>query len=478
MEKVVPPQTRSTSRSPFLPAADINKPLPPRTRSSSRSPFSPQPDKDKPLPERPRRSSSVYTADTKYTRTTDNYSSQNQDDEPPQPLLIQPIAYQETISALLRRRLEDPPSPKAVPAAMSIDTLASPNSQYSQQASADSSAVSAISAPSAADCRSAPSFKEFSRNLQKKRINVVKAVSPLSPPWKASPDFQAVSYESTRRIPSISPRTSDLDDQTLVPAPLSVSRGRSILIESGSRPNANNLGLPVEEERSQSRFSSSSSEDSYVIYTGIRDAVRAYVRHKMQKRRESPKKERERVMSIASAKYPGMLTAKDYDSRLPSVSRKDSIKQGFSSAYDKISKLSISGSSGQSKEESREEKKQPRGRQKQLAIPTSGYQKYGAAVWQAPKRQKKPKRSSAPTKTLTKKKMGGSAGRHPSMSTHPAEVVGAFKNGRRQIIHALDDTKHKMKRSDSEKRREVLKESIRLVGPADHVSDGNTNYSL
>ncbi len=474
MENVVPPRARSSTRSPFSPAADVNKPLPPRTRPSSRSPCSPAPDKDKPLPERPGSISSVYTADSGCTRIIDTYSNHSCEEEQPIPSIIQPIAYQQTISALLRRRLDEPPSPKSVPSEMSIDTLASQIWPHSHQFSPDSPAISAVSAPSASDSRNAPSFKEFSRNLRNKKTYAVEAVSPPFPSPQASPHFRAISYESTRRTPSISPRTSDVVDLSLMPAPLFVSKNRNTVVQG--RLETNNMYVNQEVERSQSRFSS--SDDSYVIYTGVRESVRAYLRHKMQKKRDSSKKERERVMSVASTKYPGMLTAKEYDRRFSSTSRKASVQQGIASVYGKLSKLSISGSSGQSKEE----KTQPRGRKKQLAIPTSAYQKYGAAVWEAPKRQKKAKRGSAPPKTLMKKSNDGRSERqsvrHPSMSAKPAEVVGAFKSGRSQIIHALDDTRHKLKRSESEKRREALKQSIKLVGPADEVSDGVMSYRI
>ena len=255
---------------------------------------------------------------------------------------------------------------------------------------------------------------------------------------------------------------------SLLPAPLSIVKNRNTGTED--RPKRHDMDLQQQEERSESRFSSSS--DSYVVYTGVRESVRAYVRHKMQKRRDNPKKERERVMSVASAKYPGMLTAQQHDRKHSSVSRKNSVQQGFSSVYDKISRRSISGLSVQSKEE----KDRPRGRQKQLAIPTSAYQKYGVAVWEAPKRQKKTNRASAPAKTLTRKDDNGHVRRRPSLSVKPGEVVSAFKNGRSHIIHVLDDTKHRLRRSSSEKRREALRQSIKIVGAADHVSDGRMDY--
>lgn len=354
---------------------------------------------------------------------------------------------------------------------MSTATLASVGyPQPPLSVSPGSPAMSAMSGPSAADSRNAPSFKEFSRNLQKKKILPVEEPPPLSLP-RASPDFRSVSYDSTRLDRSISPRTTDTVDRSLMPAPLSIYKKRDTVIED--QPNVSRYQFPEHEEGSTSRFSTTSSEDSYVIYTGVTQSVRAYVRHKMQKKRDNPKKERKRVMSVASAKYPGMLTAKEYDRRHSSGSRRPSLQQGISSVYKRLSRLSIAGPSGQD-----QDKKSPRGRQKQLAIPTSAYQKYGAAVWEAPKRQKKAQRSSAPMKTLVKKTNSGRAKRHPSMPGNPTEVAQAFKSGRSQIIQAFGGTKHKLMRSKSEKRREALKQSIRLVGPADLISDGAKNYTV
>ena len=46
------------------------------------------------------------------------------------------------------------------------------------------------------------------------------------------------------------------------------------------------------------------------------------------------------------------------------------------------------------------------------------------------------------------------------------EFTNAFLNGREQIIHAFDGRKHKFRRTNSAKRREALKKTIRLVGPS------------
>lgn len=469
MEKVVPPQRLLSSSSPFSRGADTNKPLPPPKRSPSRSPFSPAADNDKPLPELPRSTSSVYITDSGYTNFIGSRSNYIHDEEPSVPLIIQPVAYQDTISALLRRRLDESPSPKSVPSATSINTLPSQTSSHLFQVSPESQAISAISASYAADSRNALSPTNFSSNLQNQRTKAVNPAAPPSPSPQDAPNFRAISYESTRPSPRISPRNSAMIEQGLVPATSSTSNNRGTVVDR--RTKMNHMTLKEAGEGSESRFSESSADDSYVIYTGIRDSIRAYVRHKMQKKHDRSKKERQRVMSIASAKYPGMLTAKEFDRRFSSGSRKADIQQGVSSVYSKLSKLSISGPSGQS----REEKQQPRARKKQLAIPTSAYQKYGAAVWVAPRRWKKPQGNS---KTPINRNVFGPAKKHNSISGNAAEVVDAFRSGRSQIIHALDDTKHKLTQPHSEKRREALKRSIRLVGPAGHVSDGRMNYQI
>lgn len=302
MEKAVPPQTRPSSSSPLSQTADMNKPLPNSGRSFRRSPFSLAADRDKPLPERPRRSSSVYTSDS---GSTGSYLNHRDGEDPSLPRIIQPMPYEES-TAGRRRRVDEQPSPKSVPSAISINSLASQTSRHPRQVSPEIRAIYDISPPSVAESRNAPSFSEFSRNLVGQNPRLVDGAAHLSPYPRASPDFRAVSYESTSRSPSISPTTSATADQTLVPAPLAISRNRDMI---GSRAKSNNMN--VREERSTSRFSETSSDDSYVIYTGIRDSVRAYFRHKMQKKDNKSKKERQRVMSVASAKYPSMLTAKE-----------------------------------------------------------------------------------------------------------------------------------------------------------------------
>lgn len=328
------------------------------------------------------------------------------------------------------------------------------------------------SRPSAARSRGAPSFQDFSRSLREKRVEAVDPGSLRSISPHAAPDFVAVPYELTKPAPVPSSAINDFVDPNLVPAPLSVYKHASTAGEPS--PEISHLGLQEEQERCESRFSKTPSEGSYVIYTGIRESVRAYVRYKLQRKRNGVTKERERVMSIASAKYPGMLTAKEYDRRFSTDSRRQSVQQSVASIYNRISRLSMSGLPSPSKEA----KQQPRTRRKQRAISPSPYQKYGAAVWQAPKRQKRTKRRSAPAETVTGEKTDSRLTGQPSRSVNPVEVADAFKSGRNQILDALHDTKQRLKRSLYQKRRDDLKQRIRLVGPSDRVSDGTKTYAV
>jgi hypothetical protein len=345
-----------------------------------------------------------------------------------------------------------------------------------------------ISSPPAPGNRSAPSFKDFSRNLLEKRVGAAEVDSLRSISPHTSPDFGTIPYESTQQFSPYQKAIPDSVDPQLVPAPLSIYKSNSTAFET--RSETSRRTVREEGERCESGFSKSSSEDSYVIYTGLRESVRAYLRHKLQSKRDSPKRERERVMSIASAKYPGMMTAEEHDrkhsvasrkhsvaSRKHSVaSRRVSVQQGISTIYNRLSRLSMSGPSSPNKADDQ----QPRTRQKQPAIPTSPYQKYGAAVWEAPKRQKRAKRQSAPVSSMMAgvgKSNSSRTARKPNTPIDP-EVVDALRNERSQIIQALQGTKGKLTRTSSQKRREALKQSIQLVGPTDHISDGMKTYSL
>ena len=158
-----------------------------------------------------------------------------------------------------------------------------------------------------------------------------------------------------------------------------------------------------------------------------------------------------------------------------------SLQQGIANIRERIRNFSISGSS-----EASVEVKDPRRRSKQHAIPMSPYQKYGPVVWDNPRRREKEKqrireerqRAKLKAEALKQGKVG--TGKMPEAKdkrrSEPPPLVTNFHNGQKQLLTALDDTKLKLKKTNSEKRREALKKSIQLIGPADQFPDGRVNH--
>jgi hypothetical protein len=234
------------SPSPSLSLIGMEKVIPLGTTPPKRSPLSPAADTDKPLPQRPqrsRRSSSLYSADSGYTKIIDLYTEWKVDDEADAPIALQPITYQETLTDQLVRRFTEsssPSSPLTIPHfpkhAVSIPSL--------RFTSEDSQATSIV------DVKAAPSFVEFSRSLQAKRSEMVSSLSSLASPhygaisqdtfWqpsiRSSPELRAVAFEYEQEHPldEVSPRITDIVNLELVPPPLDLGRSSgSFQYESG-----------------------------------------------------------------------------------------------------------------------------------------------------------------------------------------------------------------------------------------------------
>lgn len=108
-------------------------------------------------------------------------------------------------------------------------------------------------------------------------------------------------------------------------------------------------------------------------------------------------------------------------------------------------------------------------RQKQLAVPLSPYQKYGATIWEKPKKSKK--RNVRFPKHHQQSSLGSSPS---SLATKPLpplspplrmQLSQALHDGTGHVLVALDGAKKKMAESKENRRRELLKKQIRLVGP-------------
>lgn len=240
-------------------------------------------------------------------------------------------------------------------------------------------------------------------------------------------------------------------------------------------------------EQQASTRPKSVSSDSFVIYTGLRESVKAMIKQKMKQKKESreiekaakvQERERKRVMSIAEQKYPAMKNsprASDEQRKFSwprSSGQRSSLSDGVANVF-----RNLSISKAQRAEEDARGRGMQRGRRpKQLAVPPSPYQKYGAEVWYAKNKKKKNAKGGiqrAPTKKATARFVSNNDIK-TLKKKRSDDVKEAYQLGREQLISALHvggavpekKKGRKTRRTLSEERRERLKQTIVVIGPA------------
>jgi hypothetical protein len=212
----------------------------------------------------------------------------------------------------------------------------------------------------------------------------------------------------------------------------------------------------------------------------------------IQKAEKVQEKERKRVMSNGKPKYPTAKHSPHVSQDQPrqyswtGSSGRASLTEGVTSLF-----RSLSISKSQRGEEDNRGRNMDRGRRpKQLAVPPSPYQKYGAEVWYA--KNKKARKNLNPNlqakggiqRAQTKKvgtrfvTRGDLAVRPPLKQKRSEDVKVAYHKGASQLRTVLgvdDEAKEKkagrklglgLHRTMSEVRRERLKRSIAVLGPA------------
>ncbi|KAH0831684.1 hypothetical protein AYO21_12035 [Fonsecaea monophora] len=420
-------------------------------------------DRDKPLPLEPfegrRRSSSVYSTDTTITNIIHMYGGgyRELDDLPPLPILHHPQAYRDTVAPLLIRRLSlghspSPPVKDAPREAVSISSLRS--------AASHTHVVSSNKA--------APSFTEFSRQLQQRRNELVSPLSvssaeihrqaaydQLAPP---SPHVslveQSVSLSQTPPLPdAMSGMISDTDGSDLLPPPLGLSSS------SLPSPPYDDWEKPAEfdparhhdpfEDQSQLHSGKSWSQNwldhGFVDQSPEASPLELQPRKSFRLRKSSSEKERERVMSYAETKYPAMKRDGAERKTPRTSSARSSLQHNVAHLLRSLSRKGpLEG------KESHGRESPPR--ERQLAIPATPYQVYGAEVFsnKLQKRQQKEAREAQRTRQRGK-----------SIS-----LVTAYQNSQSQIVGVLEGAKRKLRRKSSQKRQRKLKDSIIIVGPS------------
>jgi hypothetical protein len=169
--------------------------------------------------------------------------------------------------------------------------------------------------------------------------------------------------------------------------------------------------------------------------------------------------ERRRIISYASEKYVGIKPPSE-ESKKGHKSKTSSLSQRAGSLMRALSTRKGSADSGKTRKTSDStttaiamahpgEEYVP-GSRKKLAIQPTSYQLYGEAAWEKEDSKGKKKRSSKRSSNGSNRSSGDGSG----------QKMGFFEGA-----------KHKLTRTASEKRREKLKDSIKLVGPTQITKD-------
>ncbi|OAP59865.1 hypothetical protein AYL99_04867 [Fonsecaea erecta] len=420
-------------------------------------------DRDKPLPLEPseekRRSSSVYSTDTTITNIIRMYGGgyRELDDISPLPTLHHPQAYRDTVAPLLIRRLSLDHSP-------SLGVKDAPREAVSIS-SLRSAATSANAVPSN---KTAPSFTEFSRQLQRRRNELVSPLSvssadlhrqaaydQLAPP---SPQVSSVGQPVTLSqtpplLDAMSGTVSDTDDSDLLPPPLGLSSSSlpSPPFDDWEKPAefdpARHHDPCVEQLQPHNdgrSWSQNWLEDGSLNQSPESSPLEPQPRKSFRLRRSSTEKERERVISYAETKHPAMKRDGAERKTARNSSARSSLQQNVTHLLRSLSRKGASGG--------KDSHGQDLPRERQLAIPATPYQMYGAEVFsdKLQKRQQKEAREAQRTRQRGKS----------------VSLVTAYQNSQSQIIGVLEGARRKLRRKSSQKRQRKLKDSIIVVGPS------------
>lgn len=434
--------------------SDLDKPLP----------LEPLDDKRRPSSEYSVDRGSVYSTDTTITNILRMYGEyRDLDDIPPIPLLHQPQAYRDTVAPLLIRRLSLSPSPQ-------------PNLKDVPRATVSNSSLRSSSVHhNIPNNKTAPSFAEFSRQLQQRRDQLVSPLSELSAADShrqaaydqlASPSPQlssvehSISVSQTPPLPdAMSVTISDLDESDLLPPPLGMSSSSlpSPPYDDWEKPAEFDPARHHEQYQSHAAhhghtksWSQNWLEDGFVSQSPDSSPTDRRVRASFRSRSPLPAEERERVISYAEAKYPGMKRNSS-DKKARNSSARSSVQQGVGNLLRSLSWKSAS----ENKEWPVDDRKLPR--ERQLAIPATPYQVYGAEVFTGKLQKKQQKAAEKEAQLAQQEAQRARRQRGKSIS-----LASAYQNGQNGLVAGL----RKLTGKGSQKRQKRLKNSIILVGPA------------
>ncbi|KAI4247731.1 MAG: hypothetical protein L6R40_001317 [Gallowayella cf. fulva] len=430
---------------------------------------------NKPLPPTPRKPSSVYSMHRENEDHIQHYTSQN--DLLPSSVFLAPATYRSSTS-----RLPDPVPirPKltreAQTHAVSDPVIERRRNQKEQQGvsthmtnlhqewSADTGST-AMSRAISSQQSSTKGAEQFADNY----------TSVLHTRSSVMPTFTTEEYHVTQQQPlsPMSPRITDVVDQSLMPAPL-----QFISFEESERP--------------PSRFSSSSSEVGSHS-GGIRNSLRGVARKAFHLKKESQTTGDTDWAAFDRYQERRGSTPRR-QSRLGSLvsQRRASIQQSIAGMYDTLANLTTTSKGAKPPRIVTEgSAKHHKPRIRSPAIPLSPYQIQGPKVWETSSKSSK--------KTMKSEKPMAEGASHVSLLSHDKKsqirfstpvynspltqekepktrsmvnkLASAFQSGTVQMESAVGLNTTRVKRTKSEKKRQELKGKIKVIGLGDQRTD-------
>ena len=453
---------------------------------------------DKPLPLEPheydKRTSSIYSFNTTITNIINMYGGTGDDDLPPLSEYHHAQAYRDTIAPILTKQVSlpqmsnAPPVPPRLRMSTSIPIM---KAHYSPK--------------SAADNANARNFTEFARNMRDHHNQTASPMSAISYDKyrqaafnqlnATAPDLPPVPHDkSTSFLPGpMSANITEVVSHDVVPVPIDLNRSSDFILppqEAARRAQAQyaeaQYADPFADPPERRHTTDSWETDSFVIYTGIREGLKHKLGQKLRKFKKpkqsstsdaasttSSAADRHRILSYASQKYPGMSLPHSNTTPVTAVHR--SFRGSSSGDSSRMSRRAsdlvriLSGAHRANTDG--HQPAPPRRREKQRAVPLTSYQKYGAEVWFAKNKKERIKRKKARRAAereehlLQEQKERGETGKRQRTSqatsgTSRSGVANDYHAGQNQLVGVLG----RLTRSASEKRREKLKSSIKMVG--------------
>ena len=259
-------------------------------------------------------------------------------------------------------------------------------------------------------------------------------------------------YSDTGHLPSkMSPRITDVVDQSLVPPPLRFS--------SCDEPG--------------SHFSSDSSSDAGSCHSGLRDSVKSYARKTFSKRSYTPEAvDKDRPNSASPPKSKSRLGSMASQRRL-------SLQHGIEEMYDTLTNLSLSPTKHKPPAmqlETNSKVRIPR-EYRSPAIPLTLYQTIGVKAFEDTGKSKSSKTGFLPSlSSRGSRRKPGTSARSPNLSSPESSSpkrpsvkkwTAAFQSKTIRMESAMGLETNRVKRSKSEKKRAELKKKITVVGLGD-----------